>query len=122
MISREVLKEGPKLFPMGIAIGEDQVAWANIAHRSNRPIQHIGGTFSVVSVNRHSSSQLETNISIAKKHLEDNAKSVAISSPSFYQYGGIKMKLRKVIPRKGRFWRALRAALKELTKINVSSM
>jgi hypothetical protein len=114
MITRDVSQRFAKLFPVGITVGEDQIAWARIAHLSDKPIEHIAGALSVVTVNANSSSNDRTKIHTARFNLHENAKALMISKPKMYRHGGIIYLLSEIVPRQGKIWRVIRVVVHEL--------
>ena len=116
MVRGAVVREMVEVFPIGIKVGEDQIGWVRIANFSKKPFLHIGYSLTVVSIDQNSSSQSDKNIKLANGHLVANALRMGIVKPKFYQYGGIVRSLRRIFPRKGKFWRAITAAFREIRK------
>ena len=111
-------REFGELFPSGISVGEDQIAWARISHTSKKPILHLNVALSVVAVDWNSSSQSYANIKQAKIDLLKNAKSIGIIQPKLYDLSKFLSIVYRKLPKKGKLFRALRAAIQEIVTSN----
>jgi glycosyltransferase involved in cell wall biosynthesis len=116
MVRGSIAREIGEVFPVGIVVGEDQIGWVRIAHFSKKPFLHIGYSLTIVYIDQNSSSRSDINISAANDYLTSNASKMGILKPKFYQYGGVARTLRKIFPRRGKFWRAVMAAYREVKK------
>ena len=114
IISGDLGRQLGDLFPIGVVVGEDQVAWARISHISKQPILHLSETLSVVSVDRNSSSNSLAKIRQARVHLRDNAIQMGINRPKYNKIRIVLTVLYRKMPRRGKFWRAVRAAVQEI--------
>ena len=116
MVKGDTVRAFDELFPNGITVGEDQIAWTRIAHQSQNSLVHLTEALTIVTVDERSNSQLYENIEKANSNLILNAKQIGIKKPRFYEYGGVQRSLRRLAPRKGKFWQILRAVIREIKR------
>jgi glycosyltransferase involved in cell wall biosynthesis len=114
MISGSLAREIGDLFPADLSVGEDQVGWVRMAQRSEKPFIHVNQALSIVSVDAKSSSQNKSNIEKANLYLIKHAQKTGIAKPRFYQYSGILIFFRRIIPHKSILWRIARAVYREI--------
>ena len=98
MIKKSSLNEQYEIFPVDVTHGEDLVAWARLCHISNKPLMHVAQPLTVVTVNKGSSSSSPTNINLSKHLLAKYALIFGIAPLKFYEYGGIKKLIIKLLP------------------------